>query len=1577
MSIKNLYPTTFPVSSIDFVNGDKISSAFSFTRNSIGTYIDENGFIKTADIGKPRITYDLETGKKLGLLIEEARTNEFTNSNPWSGGTGVTWVSGQTSPTGGTEAYKMQEDTTTDIHGLPISTGGFTGNYNRTFSVFAKAAGNRYLSFWGQLGAYPGTDAPECIFDLQDGIVAQNTDAGSAGLFTSGSGASIQDFGNGWYRCSVHVNPFSLANRTIYLLMGNSAANDSMSFAGNGSNGILLFGLQKEIGSFPTSYIPTSGSAVTRAADIATILAPNFQSGKIYFKSDLNNTENIKIKSTTITPEYNLVVSKNNNLPYLYTSINNIKQSYISLDNFPTSQTDTTKISFNFYKDTGTIDLSTNASDDDTASVVSIPYGRSFSSAALDTIELSNGTFESINLWDENLNVAKLSSISNEFSSTNKPISVSSFVNPSSLSLGTSSLPTLDLNFARNKSLIDDTTNQNLITFTRSSTATYVDSNGIIQTAAADEPRFDHDPETGESLGLLIEESRTNVYNYSEEFTDASWEKNEVILTPNSDLAPDGTFTATKISATTVSTDEHKLVHTASAGSAVQSTWSVYAKAGENTKIGLRRNASDGFDLGQVDLITGALLRAVPGYTTTTQNVGNGWWKISLSFSQTAAAYLRPCICPIPDSLPVTADADTPYSDDGTSGFYIWGAQLEEGSFPTSYIPTSGSTVTRAADVASIEGINFSSWYNQSEGTIFTQAKMSWELSKPSTFPDIYTSDAFPDRLWSLFILGGINYLIVGADTHSRTLEQFSTSPQSFKVAQALSNNDLSYSVSKDGNTVLTGALNKTITNTEFIRLGYQQSGFKHISRFTYYPKRLTDTELQSLTDPAIATWNLVFDSSLSSDGVCGIVTNSPCTYEVDWGDGSSTETVNASGTFSALHTYIIPEKYTVKISVISGVFRPYYVNSFYAGQLIEIGPSPDGWTNTSTSGFGGSLQSAWYSNYQPNNLEFIDKGLNTSGIINFHNTWFGCSKLTSFPLLDTSSGTDFSYAWRFCTGLTRFPDLNTSSSTSLYTAWDGCYNLQSFPFIDTSSVTSFGFAWRRLENITRFPLLDTSSGIDFSYAWMNCNSLTDFPANMFNTTGTLLSNAFSNAFTNCALSSQSTENILTSLDANGQSGITLSINSGTNTSNYDWTAPTWDSFNNLVSKSWTISYNDNLFSSSPLDLQFAATKTLDSRITFSRVSTGTYVDSNGIIQTAALDTARFDHDPDTLESLGLLVEEARTNLATESVPTTFSSSSNFVWRYIGGTSSGNAALSPDNTLTAAEFTHDGSSIDVRQYIPQVNNLSAGTTYVGSIFLKSINATTFSISKTGASDISGTTGTFGAVFDLSAGTASSSGTDVWIESYSNGWYKCSFAFVANTTNAWASIIIYPGTGYNFYFWGGQIEVGSFPTSYIPTSGSTVTRAAEIANITGSNFTSWHNQSEGTYYSQASKIYTNPNLQNTVLTTHGSTRYPEFSFRPANEVSPGVGSIYSTILTVKSPVPLDSAKFAGAYEDGVGVTSIINNTYQGTVTADPITLARSYIEIGHYSNGYQLNGHISRLTYWPKRLPDGALEYITS
>ena len=109
---------------------------------------------------------------------------------------------------------------------------------------------------------------------------------------------------------------------------------------------------------------------------------------------------------------------------------------------------------------------------------------------------------------------------------------------------------------------------------------------------------------------------------------------------------------------------------------------------------------------------------------------------------------------------------------------------------------------------------------------------------------------------------------------------------------------------------------------------------------------------------------------------------------------------------------------------------------------------------------------------------------------------------------------------------------------------------------------------------MTSFPSIDCSSGTVFVATWRDCNALTTYPANQFDNTGTLASNAFSNTWLNCALTAQSIENILTSLDTNGSENITLTLSGGTNAAKSTWTAAANTAYTNLVNKGWTISYN-------------------------------------------------------------------------------------------------------------------------------------------------------------------------------------------------------------------------------------------------------------------------------------------------------------------------------------------------------------------------------------------------------------------
>ena len=110
--------------------------------------------------------------------------------------------------------------------------------------------------------------------------------------------------------------------------------------------------------------------------------------------------------------------------------------------------------------------------------------------------------------------------------------------------------PSLNLDFAKTKRL------DPRVTFTRASTATFVGANGLIQSAASGAPRFDHNPTTGESLGLLVEEARTNSFLYSQEIDTGNWRKFNITATANAGLAPDGTTTAELI--TTASTTAQK-----------------------------------------------------------------------------------------------------------------------------------------------------------------------------------------------------------------------------------------------------------------------------------------------------------------------------------------------------------------------------------------------------------------------------------------------------------------------------------------------------------------------------------------------------------------------------------------------------------------------------------------------------------------------------------------------------------------------------------------------------------------------------------------------------------------------------------------------------------------------------------------------------------------------------------------------------------------------------------------------------------------------------------------------------------
>ena len=126
---------------------------------------------------------------------------------------------------------------------------------------------------------------------------------------------------------------------------------------------------------------------------------------------------------------------------------------------------------------------------------------------------------------------------------------------------------------------------------------------------------------------------------------------------------------------------------------------------------------------------------------------------------------------------------------------------------------------------------------------------------------------------------------------------------------------------------------------------------------------------------------------------------------------------------------------------------------------------------------------------------EFPSEGLDFSQKTNFYRCWNNCSKLTSFPLIDTSKGTNFNYAWYYCSSLTKFPQLDLHNGTNFSYAWGNCSKLTEFPTLDLHKGTNFSYAWKNCSSLTSFPQLDLSAGTNFMSAWGDCSSLTSLPA--------------------------------------------------------------------------------------------------------------------------------------------------------------------------------------------------------------------------------------------------------------------------------------------------------------------------------------------------------------------------------------------------------------------------------------------------------------------------------------------------
>ena len=241
------------------------------------------------------------------------------------------------------------------------------------------------------------------------------------------------------------------------------------------------------------------------------------------------------------------------------------------------------------------------------------------------------------------------------------------------------------------------------LSVTRATTATRVNSAGLIESVAVNVPRLDYTNSSCPSI--LVEPQRTNLALQSSSFDNAAWTKFSSSVTANQITSPDGTQNADKLIALAVNSD-HGVYQIPFVTLGASYTYSVFAKAGEYNFLRIADGDGNGafFNLSN-GTIVGSL-----STNPTIISVGNGWYKCSMTALTSGTSTLMAVVV-------CQSGTTAVFTGDGTSGIYIYGAQLEAGAYATSYIPTTSASVTRNADVISKTGI--SSLIGQTEGTIF------------------------------------------------------------------------------------------------------------------------------------------------------------------------------------------------------------------------------------------------------------------------------------------------------------------------------------------------------------------------------------------------------------------------------------------------------------------------------------------------------------------------------------------------------------------------------------------------------------------------------------------------------------------------------------------------------------------------------------------------------------------------------------------------------------------------------------------------------------------------------------------
>lgn len=388
----------------------------------------------------------------------------------------------------------------------------------------------------------------------------------------------------------------------------------------------------------------------------------------------------------------------------------------------------------------------------------------------------------------------------------------------------------------------------NLFTFTGGNQSMYVGAGGLLVASATNTPRIEYDPITLGVRGLLMEAARTNLCLQSQDQA-TTWTTNNVTLSTNAVAAPDGTTTADKLVETTATGQHNTAQGITKAASSLTYTFSTFVKAAERTYVSLRLGSDTGgtnsfyciFDLSAGTVGSNSSTGA--GYTFASAGIQaypSGWYRVWIVGSTDTGTTVAPMVH-------VKTDATTSLSYTGvaTNGIYVWGTQVELGSFPSSYIPTTTGSVARTADVCTRTlGTEFSA----TAGTVVVQGRAGGGQDAAGGQNAYSIDDATGNNRFNLTRPVGSNtarFVVTNASVNQAVLDETWANLTAFKHAAAWAVNDFAESFNGAAAQTDTSGSLPTVTTLGLACLGSGLTAFNgHIKTFDYYPSRLPNTYL-------------------------------------------------------------------------------------------------------------------------------------------------------------------------------------------------------------------------------------------------------------------------------------------------------------------------------------------------------------------------------------------------------------------------------------------------------------------------------------------------------------------------------------------------------------------------------------------------------------------------------------------------------------------------------------------------------------------------------------------------------------